>query len=286
MAKDSKIAAIEALAGIKADSDSTEVKTSGASAEEVVETEKSEDETAETDTKDDTQVEETQTEDTDTKEDSQDDTEEEADSDEFTPRFTQFKADTLDDYATKLETAYANSSTESQRLASELKEAQAKLSAINAAAQADPTLAQSIDTISQVTGPLNPALAKVQQDYERQQEADFNTFLASNPEVTTDPALSDKLLRTLPAVAKAVWETEKRQVDMKEALTMASTILGIGKDTKDDVNQAVKSSASMSKTTSKKKESSRSNLTEAQLTVAKRMGLTADLVEKYNPATA
>ena len=226
-------------------------------------------------------TEESPTEETDKNETEESD--DESDSSTFTKRFTQFKGDSLEDYNKNLEEAYANSSTEATRLAAEVKELNKKVNTITGLVANDPELAEKLGTdYEQVAQqPLNPALAHTQQEWENKMKQEYDEFVGTHKELETDPTLAEKVNTRLAAIAKAIYAEEGRYVGMAEGLNLAWNTLGLS-NKEEEVRMAAKDTAAMSKPAgTSKKSGSKSEFTEAQLKVAKQLGLTEEQLRKH-----
>lgn len=243
--------------------------------QEVDESEEVDEETQ--DESDDEQDDQDDSDDQETAEDGEDDDAEASDDDEdseesetFDKRFTQFKGDDLPEYTKNLEEGYAQSTAEAQRLVKENADYKLKFDRITAAVANDPELAEKLD-VGNVSP--DPALNYARQEMERQQKTEYDGFIQEHPEIETDPALGEKVLKRVTTISKAVYDDEGRMLGMGEALTMAWSSLGLGNNTEETTRMAAKNVAAQSRTASSKKPTPKSEFTPAQLDYAKKMGL-------------
>lgn len=243
--------------------------------QEVDETEEVDEETQ--DESDDTEDDQDDSDDQETADDGEDDDAEASDDDEdsdesetFDKRFTQFKGDDLPEYAKNLEEGYAQSTAEAQRLVKENADYKLKIDRITAAVANDPELAERLNVSNDSP---DPALNYARQEMVAKQKTEYDGFLQEHPEVETDPALGERLLKRVTTISKAVYDDEGRMLGMGEALGMAWSSLGLGNNQEETTRMAAKNVAAQSRTASSKKPTPKSEFTPAQLDFAQKMGL-------------
>lgn len=266
-----------------ADQDTTVTVENGEKVNTEVETTQVEDESLKTG--DDTQVET----DTGTDEegaegaDGKTETETEEES-EFKKRFSQFEGETPEEYLKNLEEAYANSSTEGQRLSKEAKDAKEQYDKVATLIANNPDFAKALsETENAPKPPVDPALAYAKQQMEAAYEKDWNEFTQSHPELAGDQALTDALIDEMDIIAQA-HEKRGRTLSMAEGLKKAWISLGReAADNKENVVNKTKEQASKATPNAKPgKASDKTEFTQEQIAVAKKMGLTPEQLAKYN----
>lgn len=220
--------------------------------------------------------------------DSSDD--EDEDDDDFKKAFSQIKGDTPEEYLPNLEEAYRKSSSEGKRLSTEMKEVTDRNQAIMAAIASDPELAEKLDKVLKNTSgdkailpTEDPALAYARTEMRKTMETEYQAFVDEHPEAETDPELQQELLEAMQDY-KEVQQKRGRLPGMGEALRKAWVIIGKD-DTKERVRVKAKETASKTKTNSNKKSSKKPEFTEAQLAVAKKLGLTEKQLAESVKAT-
>ena len=182
------------------------------------------------------------------------------DDDEFEKRYPQFKGESLEEYTQRLEEAYEKSTTEGKRLADENEGLKTdKLKVI--ANETDD------DDSEEVVDSFGDRFARTQVRKDNRQA--FDSFVENHAELTTDPALTQRLKGKVATLAKSVVD-EGEIPDMGELLRGAWAMLNVpSSDT--DVDNAVKEQTGSSKTSSAKKRSKNSQFTPAQIATAKKM---------------
>lgn len=266
--------------------DSTKVDDEEITEEEEVETEESEDETDDSEAEsEDEDNEETDAEESDEEdeEDSEEDDAEDESEDKFDKRFTQLKGDTPDEYRKSLEDAYANSSTEGQRLSAKVKELEQKMEQL---AKQDPELA---DKFEEETGqPLDPVLQTLKQEVEERQLREYNEFAEKHPEVATDTELQTDLNDALAIVANHHYKKTGKLLGMKDGLDKAWKLIGKSDEEEVDMDRAkAKNAAAQGRPagSSKKTKSDSDDLAPSVKEVARKMGADPKLVAKYAKKT-
>lgn len=182
------------------------------------------------------------------------------DTSEFTKRFTQFKGDTPEEYLPNLEDGYANSIKEGQRLKTENDQvkdradrAENEVRYLRQVIAKHPEVAKELEE-DVPAAPLSPEMQHARTQMEQQMEKEFNEFADAHPAITDDDSVADAVRKETNRYANYVWQTEQRQVSMKEALEFAWNKLGFGNsDDGSSVNEAVRNKATQSKPVSKRK---------------------------------
>ena len=199
----------------------------------------------------------------------------------FQKRFTQIKGDTVEEYKTNLEEAYRNSSTEAQRIATELKSKSSELDKIQAAMAADPKLA---DALNQAIGDEKlsvqqkpAALEWAEKEMKTRLDAEYNEFTDAHTDMVTDETLREEVLNELSIIAD-IYAAKGKSLGMKEGLEKAWRNLGYDEaDSKEATVQSAKNIANKPATAGKSKPTQAKNgLTDAQIEYAKRYGVSAD----------
>ncbi len=213
---------------------------------------------------------------TDDESDESDDEDEPEEGEDFKQRFTQFKGKDTGEYLKNLETGYLESSKEAVTLAKENKAFKETIDRYTKLIASNPDLAKELKagtepSADETPTSTDPAVLWAQAEMKRQFQEEYDEFIEAHPEVETDPKLAEELDETLKLVGRIVWEKEKRQVGMGEALTKAWKLLDKD-DSDEDVRIAAKNAASRGKSSSGKKgPEGKSKFTEAQISVAMEM---------------
>lgn len=203
----------------------------------------------------------------------------------FSKRFTQFDGDTPEEYLKNLEEAYANSSTEGQRLSKEAKDAKEKYDKVATLIATNPDFAKALEeTENAPQPPVDPALAFARQQMEAQYEKDWSEFTGLHPELVGDQELTNELIDELDIITLAA-QQKGRTLSMADGLKKAW--ISLGKQAADDkervVNKAKEQASKPAPGASKPKQNSgKQEFTPEQIAVAKRMGLSAEDLAKYN----
>jgi hypothetical protein len=191
----------------------------------------------------------------------------------FKPRFTQFKGDDPVEYAQNLEQAYDNSSKEAVRLNQELQGLKASVDGILSKVATNPDYAEQLandiapQPQSGITDPTQAwAASRMQEELTRE----YKEFAEEHPELESDPALAEKVREELATFAEVTWQKSHRLLGMKEGLNKAWVSLGLATGTS-AVGLAAKEAAGQAKTTSVKKDVPKTSITDAQLSVGRKM---------------
>lgn len=230
-------------------------------------------------------------------EDTADDTDDDSDKDEgqsedgkFEKRYTQFKGDTPVEYAKSLEDAYNKSSAEGVRLNTELSDLKSKVGHILAAAEKNPELAKQLglDESGTSTPPApsvkSPAETYAEQMMQERMEKEYSEFTTDHPEVDTDEALRTELLAEVGVQSAAYNARSGKIISMAEALNRAWKVLGYDDNSKETLAVKAKENASQGTTqgtSAKKKSTTKPEVSEKAMDLAKRMGLSEKDVQKY-----
>jgi hypothetical protein len=198
---------------------------------------------------------------------------------EFKKRFTQLKGEDIDEYLKNLEDAYANSSTEGQRLNQRATEAERKFNQVATLVATDPDFATKLADATGEDAPapiVDPAVQWAKQKMEEDYAKDYTAFADLHPEVVSDPDLYNEVVAELDIIA-AAHEARGAKLSMAEGLRKAW--ISLGKDDlekKEDVMDKTKEQASVTtpQGTAKKTGEKTSGFTPEQIAVAEKMGLT------------
>jgi len=199
----------------------------------------------------------------------------------FQKRFTQIKGETLEEYKANLEEAYRQSSTEGQRNATELKEAKSELDKIGAAIAADPELAKVLNDALEGNTPAqkreDPALEYARSEMKKKMDGEYNNFTELHPNMVTDAELREKVLNELSFFAD-IAAAKGQELGMEDGLKKAWISLGLDdEDSKEDIINKAKELSNKPDTSGKTKTTkSAPAFTEAQISLAKRYGLTSE----------
>ena len=173
---------------------------------------------------------------------------------QFEKRFPQFKGETPEEYATRLEDAYQKSTEEGKRLYEE-----------NAQLKEDRLFEMANDAPEDETFGDRYARSEIRR---RNREA-FDNFVEQHPEINTDPALAQRLKQKVSVLARAAVE-EDEVPDMGELLRGAYAM--IGSNSSDiETRNAVKERAGSSKTSGVKKREKGHQFSPDQIASAKKM---------------
>lgn len=188
----------------------------------------------------------------------EEDTEEQSEAEtEFVKEFSNIKGDTLEEYARNLEKAYNNSTAEFKRLREE-------------AAQdtgVGDTTADEVDLSS-------PTALYMKQKMDEEITTAYTDFSKNYPQVQ-DQTEYDKFTRTVTTLSQTILQSEKRLASPKELYTKAAVILNWEPDNKvsdkDRLGNALKNTASISKSATSTKKSSKSKVTDQMVAANKLM---------------
>ncbi len=266
--------------------------------DEEVETEESADETDDDETEDEeTEGDETEDETDDEDEDESDDDESEEEDEsededaELDKRFPQLKGETLTEYKDSLETAYAESTTEYNRLKGLLDKSQPAVEALSKIIAKHPELAEEIGSEAATAAnenefPKNPTQVLLEQqvaEVQQREYSEFNKKLKDDGvDLEADPKLANELNSALAVVRDHVWRSERRIVGMGEGLERAWKLMGKEIDPKDKLRNAAKKVGGQKRSAGgKKAKSAVGKLTPDQVKVAERFGLKPETVARH-----
>lgn len=271
-----------------ADQDTTVTAENGETIDEEVETLTGEDETNQEDNQEDQADTGTEDDESESEDDEQEtDTEtEDKDAIAFKKRFTQLKGETPEEYLKNLEDAYANSSTEGQRLAQRTKEAEQKFQQVAQLVATDPKFAKQL---ADATGEdaqkviVDPALEFAREQMEERYKEDYAKFTDIHPEVAADKDIQQALVDELDAIG-AAYEKRGVKLSLFDGLKKAWVSLGYDEsDKKEDVVNKAKEQASKGTPKAKGTLAKKTQEFSAdQIAVAKKMGLTPEQLAEYN----
>lgn len=177
--------------------------------------------------------------------------------DEFEKRFPQLKGETLEEYTQRLEDAYDKSTTEGKRLAEE-----------NEGLKTD----KISDIANQDDEPKDDSFGDryARTQVRKDNRKAFDTFVEEHGELTTDPALAERLKQKVGVLARASVDEEGVIPDMSELLRGAWAMIA-PPSSNSETRDAVKERVGSSKTSGAKKRAKPSQFTEAQIAAAKNM---------------
>lgn len=204
-------------------------------------------------------------------EDSEDDSDEQSDDDEseFVKQFSNIKGDTLADYARNLEIAYQNSFDEGLRLKRENDTLKAKDTGTGDDNEDDDD--------DKSTTPSNPLELYMQQKMDEEIADAYGDFKKVYPQAN-DQENYDKFRATVATLSRVIMETEKRLAPPKELYQKAAVMLGWEPDkttSQDKLKVALKDRASVSKTNSSTKKTTKSKVTDQQVALYRKMNSSA-----------
>jgi len=242
------------------------------------ETEKSEDQNNETDAGSETEKE---SEETESKEGDEPETKEETKA-EFKKRFTQMKGETPEEYLKNLEDAYANSSTEGQRLAKRAKDAETKFQQVATLVATDPEFAKRLNDSG--TAPIiDPAIEFARKQMEDSYKKDYTAFAGLHPRIISEPGLYERVVNELDVIAAA---NEARGITLSMAEGLRKAWISLGEDEsdkKEDIMDKVKEQASTPNASAKPKSTDKTpEFTPEQIAVAEKMGISAKDLAQYS----
>lgn len=210
-------------------------------------------------------------------------TEEEA---KFQKRFTQFEGETPEEYLKNLEEAHANAISEGQRKAQEAKKATEKFDKVAQLVASDPEFAKKLSEATGEDTPaptVDPALEYAREQMEKDYTRDYKEFTDNHPSLLTDEAKQEAIIQEVDIISGLNLKRGVR-LSMAEALNRAWISLGYDKDeAKDDVVNKAKDQASKPQAPAQtKKAPGKSQFTDEQIAVAKKMGLSPEQLAEYN----
>lgn len=220
---------------------------------------------------DDAETDETQTDEEDTGEvDGQ--TEDQADATDetetFTKKFQNIQGDSPEEYARNLEVAYQNSTTEALRLKA-LQDSQQAQGAADAATQTESaTEKDSGNTEASITDPVSLFM---KQKMDEEINTAYTAFSKEYPQVA-DPTDYNKFTKMVAQLSRTIIDSESRLAPPSELYSKAAIILGWQKDANaEKLNMAVKNAGATGKTTSATKSTPHSKVTDAMISVNRKM---------------
>lgn len=203
----------------------------------------------------------------------------------FVKEFDYIKGDTPEEYAKNLEAAYKNSSSEALRLKDALETAQ-KPPSVTPPADLSAEIDPAASTLK------NPVDLYVQQELDKKIQGAYAITQKEYPQVN-DPTEYAKFTKKVATFSQVILDTESRLADPAELYNMAASSLGWEKkttepDDKDKLGMAIKTGASVNKTTSApvKPKPNTPKLSDAQLKLNRKMypGKTdQEIIEELTP---
>lgn len=176
----------------------------------------------------------------------------------FKKKFDNIKGETPDEYASNLEVAYDNSTSEALKWKKMYEDAL-------------PTIKQAQAATGDADTPpiLDPALAYAKQKMDEEMNHDIEDF-AKNYSQIRDPEQYARLEKKVGILTKAIQEEEGRIPPMREVLSDAATLLKWEPDTKkDELGIKLKDSAAGTKINSSAKPATKSKVTPDQIKAAR-----------------
>ena len=174
---------------------------------------------------------------------------------EFAPKFTQLQAKDKEEYLTKLEDAYLNSSKEAQRIKGELTEREQELQVLSKIVGSDPELkskmaaklydegyedpfAEGISkaSLAQVMREViaeelpkqlqqTPALKRLEEDKLQADREVYNAFVEKHPEIVTDPNLGIQFEESVAAQFR-ILDKQGKKPDIATVMNGAWKMVG------------------------------------------------------------
>lgn len=208
--------------------------------------------------------------------DSEEDDEENEEEPEFKKAFSQIKGDTPVEYIPNLEEAYRKSSREAKRLAGADKEKQERLDLINQVVAKNPDFQKAIAEVTEegaIPPTTDPALAMARQNFEKEIAKELEIFMGDHPDLEGDEETMDEFMDNVETVGAAARKKGK-YLSPKEAYKKAWGMMDHD-DSKDQLANAAKKTASKPKTSTTKKpiSTNKPKLTAEEIAVGKKMGL-------------
>lgn len=229
-----------------------------------------------------------------------DDSKDDDDDDSSERRFTQFKGDGSDkDYIKKLEDGYANSSTEAQRLNTELGTVKRQLDAINRVLSSNPQMAEALQKAmggdggeqgksSKRTSDPNrdPFLRNSEREWREKSEQEAKEFVDANPEVLSDPKINAQVKSLIQKFSEIELEENDRLMTSGEAMAKAYAYLGLENKLKSKTEVASKAKKAAAPTrpqpSKKKSKPSSKDFTDLTMKFASKMGVSKETLSKHN----
>lgn len=245
---------------------------------------------------DDSQDDEDDSDDDDSDDSDEDDSAGDDDDSKGERRFSQFKGDGSDeDYLKNLEEGYAKSSTEGQRLSQELKETNRRLEAINRVLSSNPDMAEALRKAmgenpqgdsKKKDDNRDPFLRNSEREWREKSEKEAQEFIDANPEVLSDPKVNEDVKKWMRIFSQAELEENDRLMTAGEAMAKAYDYLGLENKMKSKTELASKAKKAAAPTrpqpAKKKSKSTSKEFTDQQLDYARRMGISKEILSKYN----
>lgn len=247
--------------------------------------------------------------DDDSEDDTSDDDEEDDDSedDKEEPAERKFKnlaAETDAEYIDNLENAYGNSSEEAVRLNRQLGTVNRQVEAIIEAAGKDPDLEKKLMKVLGIEGgnagsgnaddtskggdtsdsKEDPYLVDFKTQKESKNREEIQEILTANPEIDDDPKLRAKVTHWMKIFSDEEFAENKRLMGGGEAMEAAMRHLGIeDKRKKEAVSDGVKKLGAPARRTKARVKTPKkaTGLSEKQLALAAKMGVSREIVEKH-----
>lgn len=202
-------------------------------------------------------------------------------------KFTQFAGDGSDKaYLSNLEKGYLNSSAEALKLKDEIDTAKAQLDNILRVAAANPEVAKAIAAadssvkvpVSGASDPAesNPFIRSAQAEWQERSEKEIQEFIDANPEIATDPKISEDVRRYMKLFSNEQFERTGKLMTGGEAMENAFKFLGL-EDKREKQNLAAGAKGIMSQPRARgnkagKSGKQKSEFTLDQIAMAARMG--------------
>lgn len=257
-----------------ADQDAEDILRSSKYPKDEVETSKEEDETSNgEETEEDTEADGEADGQTDDEAEGDKDSEEESkeedseDEDLFVKKFPNIKGENLPEYTKTLEEAYENSTSEAMKWKKRAEAAEAKLGS-------DDKDSDKKDD-EQVIDTADPLKMWAQQNLDKEVSEAYDDFVKIYPQATEE-ANYEKFKEEVATLSQTILTRQKRLASPRELYTKAAVILGWKatetQPTKGErLKSALKDGAAIPKTTSGTKKSPKSNVTEGQIAVYRKL---------------
>ncbi len=200
----------------------------------------------------------------------------------FKKRFTQIKGETPEEYIANLEEAYRHSSTEGQSKAKEAKEIKQKFDNIATIVANNPEIAKAINEATgekEPTVTVDPAVEYARREMHKKMTAEYESFVDLHPEFVTDEDVKQAVAKEVDIIGQ-IHESAGREITLTEALNQAWKNLGYDKAEAVQL-KAKENAAKGSPSTPPKKPSVKSELSEEQIAMGKKLGLTVEQLTKY-----
>jgi hypothetical protein len=230
---------------------------------------------------------------------------------DFTPKFTQLQAKDKEEYLTKLEDAYLNSSKEAQRIKGELTDREQELQVLAKIVGSDPALKESMAkklydegyddpfsegiTVASLTKVMRqvlaeelpkqiqqtPALQRLEEDKKQADREVYNAFIEKHPDIVTNPDLSLEFEEAIGAQFR-ILEKQGKKPDITTVMEKAWKMVGGSETSTEDAElegmtkMAQKEASSMGSisTGGASKSTGKRILSPEEQRIAKMMGMT------------